>query len=165
MYSIVRHNTTQHRKYGRKEQRLVLQQKHISVVAGKAASVDNTKLTLSIVVGYGFCCCSEGKGLTKDIDEKCYWGNISYEDEKEHASQKNEGGGPMEKVDNELDDGVAGRLFVKGSVLFGYGLEPLPVGRFIMREATMEEEYEDDDDDDQNNDEPDDGIEWSNAFQ
>ena len=60
---------------------------------------------------------------------------------------------------------------MKGSVIYGYGLEPLPVARFIMREATeldMEDDDEEDDDDDfkpPNLDNTDGGIDWTNAFQ
>ena len=70
-------------------------------------------------------------------DAKAYWGTIHRMDENDPAS----------------------RLEVRGSVLLGWGLEPLPVARFIMRETETggteqtledeeeEEEYEDDDED------------------
>lgn len=85
---------------------------------------------------------SEGKHLTQD-DAKSYWGTITPE--------LNENGEPEED---------SGRLEVKGSVLFGSGLEPLPVARFIMREVKEEETLDallsaddDDDDEDEINDE------------
>ena len=116
---------------------------------------------------------SEGKSLSKE-DEKSYWGEISYEDEDGddnddnnptiNASSKDEG-------NDENTDGNSKRLQVKGSVIYGYGLEPIPVARFIMREAT-EDEIEDDEEDDEEEDfKPPDlditdgGIDWSDAFQ
>lgn len=60
---------------------------------------------------------------------------------------------------------------MQGSVIFGYGLEPQPVGRFIMTETT--ESYLDDDEDEDDEADDDDGedppsdefSDWSNAFQ
>ena len=66
------------------------------------------------------------------------------------------------------------RLIVKGSVIFGYGLEPQPVGLFVLTEKSeedsdYEEDVDDDDDDaiisDSSNEENDDFTDWSNAFQ
>jgi hypothetical protein len=75
---------------------------------------------------------SEGRMLSHE-DAKAYWGTIHRMDENDPTS----------------------RLEVRGSVLLGWGLEPLPVARFIMRETetggtevTLEEEEEDEEDDD-----------------
>jgi len=119
---------------------------------------------------------SEGKSLTQD-DAKTYWGTIKPEEkaEKKHKEGKHDGDDdetgreataltsdrPKEE-NNGRDDGSAdeeGRLEVKGSVLVGWGLEPLPVARFIMRETTRQYDDEaalDDNDDDEDEDEDDD---------
>lgn len=70
---------------------------------------------------------SEGRMLSHE-DAKAYWGTIRWNDDEQEATT---------------------HLEVEGSVLDGWGLEPIPVGRFIMREATHEEFDEDDDDDDE----------------
>lgn len=67
------------------------------------------------------------------------------------------------------------RLYIKGSVIFGPGLEPEPVGRFIMTETdVLDEEYGEEDDEDEEDDDfilkipdtpEDDDIDWSKSFQ
>merc|ERR1711907_788432 len=94
---------------------------------------------------------SEGRLLSKD-DEKTYWGKIDYEKAAKDAH-------PTSKLKIELDGSSDQRLLVKGSVLFGSGLEPLPVGLFILTETNSTEVYgflDDDDDDDNDNDNSDD---------
>lgn len=76
---------------------------------------------------------SEGRMLSHD-DCKTYWGEIT-ETRKEN------------RKDHAINDADATRLEVKGSVIFGGGLEPTPIGQFIMRElehtdAVYEEEAE-----------------------
>jgi hypothetical protein len=93
--------------------------------------------------------------LTKE-DEKTYWGEISYDGNDSKA----EG----ETTPNEDDSGCQRRLIVKGSVIYGYGLEPQPVGRFIMTETTDSKDY-DDDDEEEEDDGGLGGLDWSNAFQ
>jgi hypothetical protein len=83
---------------------------------------------------------------------------------------------PNERSNDDEDR----RIVVSGSVIFGYGLEPQPVGRFVMTETLEEnedcEEDEDANDDDGQGDgrvivdnspdgEIDDYSDWSNAFQ
>jgi hypothetical protein len=67
------------------------------------------------------------------------------------------------------------RLYVKGSVIFGAGLEPEPVGRFIMTEteAIDDEDYDDDEDEEDEEEfilkfpdtQDEDEIDWSTSFQ
>ena len=118
------------------------------------------------------CYNSEGKSLTKE-DEKSYWGEISYEDEE--SDDPTIKAGNKDKIDEKTPDGDprTKRLQVKGSVIYGYGLEPIPVARFIMREATEgdeEDDEEEEEDDDEDFKPPDlditDGdIDWADAFQ
>lgn len=99
---------------------------------------------------------SEGTYLSKD-DEKTYWGRIEFVqgDNEEGASKENEG--EVSSIDATVptmttSDDAAPRLIVKGSVILGgNGLEPQPIGRFILTERTTvenDDEEEDDDDDD-----------------
>jgi hypothetical protein len=108
-------------------------------------------------------------------DEKTYWGEISYEDEElalaKEATEEDVTSRPPTSLDIRVEEGER-RLYVKGSVIFGYGLEPQPVGKFIMSETAEledeDDEEEDDDDDDEDDDLPgaeDGGIDWANAFQ
>jgi hypothetical protein len=77
---------------------------------------------------------SEGRMLSHE-DAKAYWGTIHRMDETDPSS----------------------RLEIRGSVLLGWELEPLPVARFIMRETEtggteltiLDDEDEDDDDDEE----------------
>ena len=118
--------------------------------------------------------------MTKE-DEKCYWGKISYMNDgsttsKGETSFTTKDSSEVTTPDN--DDNNTPRLSVEGSVIFGYGLEPLPVARFVMTETTATGEDEnldddDDDDDDEDHDNDDDDrnepkdefLDWSNAFQ
>ena len=69
------------------------------------------------------------------------------------------------------------RLQVKGSVMYGWGLEPQPVARFIMKES-LEKEVDDDEEEEeedtreedlertfQKDSMDDNDIDWDNAFQ
>lgn len=106
---------------------------------------------------------SEGKSLTKD-DERAYWGKIEYEDEKstkdiEYSNISNP------KVDaSEPDQKPDRKLIIKGSVLFGYGLEPMPVGKFVLAETTSEKIDSLDDEEEEENDEDDNGFNSDNFF-
>jgi len=107
---------------------------------------------------------SEGKSLTKE-DEKTYWGKICYEDEIEGTNESNIPTGRLDSDKKDSDDNR--RLLVKGSVIFGYGLEPQPVGRFVMSETTGidDDEQDDEDDSEDGTEELDDFSGWSDAFQ
>jgi hypothetical protein len=114
---------------------------------------------------------SEGRMLSHD-DAKTYWGRISHVNENE-SNDEIDGFDPQEKsIPNPEEDGdEPRRLQVKGSVIVGWGHEPQPVARFIMREELEEEE----DNEDGNGielqssmpqDPPDDdGLDWSRGFQ
>ena len=60
--------------------------------------------------------------LSKE-DEKTYWGTISLD-----SSTPGE--------NDEMKSNPKRKITVNGSVLYGCGLEPQPVGQFIMREKT-----------------------------
>ena len=122
--------------------------------------------------------------MTKE-DEKCYWGKISYMNDQHHgATTSNEKASFDTKESSDVatpeNENYTPRLSVEGSVIFGYGLEPLPVARFVMTETTTGEDDDDEDldeddaDDDEdhdndNNDETDEPmdefLDWSNSFQ
>lgn len=118
---------------------------------------------------------SEGKSLTKD-DEKAYWGKIEYDgvqptDDEETPNDMESNLNPLvsePKMDKSSAEAEPNRkLSVKGSVLFGYGLEPLPVGRFVLTETNSEaydsdEEDEDEDDDEEEEEEGKDDISTNN---
>jgi len=117
---------------------------------------------------------SEGLGLSHE-EEKSYRGEISFEDdnnnnEGEQQEQSLEGKIDIKKKalkdnDNNVDTTSSKRIQAEGSVILGFGLEPQPVAKFIMREVKNEElEYDDEEEDDDDDDVPivDD---WSNAFQ
>lgn len=116
---------------------------------------------------------SEGRMLSHD-DAKTYWGSINYVDEDEtNEFDWSENGKSVSKPSNEK--GEARRLQVKGSVIVGWGLEPQPVARFIMREEIQEAEFDDEEEEDDDevslrykmpeDTSPDEDIDWSNAFQ
>eukprot|EP00957_Ditylum_brightwellii_P192173 14628663-Ditylum_brightwellii.AAC.1 len=101
---------------------------------------------------------SEGLGLTHN-DEKAYWGQIEHvpqgNDDDDDTISDNSSKGTAAFMDGaskqeEETTGKKGLIEVKGSVLDGWGLEPLPVARFTMIEKTdeREEDYDDEDDDD-----------------
>jgi hypothetical protein len=116
---------------------------------------------------------SEGNALGEET--KSYWGKISYEDEDDDNTNSGGSGSPEATTSDNTDDDQEEkprRLYVKGSVIVGWGLEPQPIARFIMREAVDDaeffDEYEDDEEDDEEEDNDDNDIdEWSssNAFQ
>ena len=65
-----------------------------------------------------------------------------------------------QRVESDAGSDCDQRLLVKGSVLFGSGLEPLPVGLFILTETNSTEVYglnndEDDEDDEDAEDDED----------
>ena len=97
---------------------------------------------------------SEGKSLTQD-DAKTYWGSIAEEEVALPPTEEEEISPPIHADSRK---GTVLRLEVKGSVMLGWGLEPQPVARFIMREAreadivlSEDDEEEDDDDNDEDN--------------
>jgi len=112
---------------------------------------------------------SEGNALGEET--KSYWGKISYEDEGEEGS----GDGNSESTpasasslspetteQGEHTDSSKRRLQVTGSVIVGWGLEPQPVARFIMREAEDEDDSELLDDEEDEDEDDDDGVaEWT----
>jgi hypothetical protein len=89
---------------------------------------------------------SEGRMLTHE-DAKTYWGSIKLQDETIETTKSKE----LNKNNNNHSNEPTSRLEVEGSVLVGWGLEPLPVARFIMRETTdkLHTAMEDEDDDDE----------------
>jgi hypothetical protein len=121
---------------------------------------------------------SEGRMLTQE-DAKTYWGTIRFEQENDDGEQENNES-PEGIIDDEstsasttiseaANDDKLERLEVKGSVIMGWGLEPLPVALFIMREVTeldaLDYDDEDEDEDDEDEDDRRDGLDWSGAFQ
>jgi len=103
---------------------------------------------------------SEGGSLTKD-DEKTYWGKIEYKDnqstEGDVESIDAQSGADSTISDPKMDGSdpekeTDRKLIVKGSVLFGYGLEPMPVGQFILAETSSAEDNDFDDEDDEDTD-------------
>lgn len=115
---------------------------------------------------------SEGRMLSHD-DAKTYWGWISYVDEDDSEDLGEDRRKSQSSPDK--DGETHRRLQVKGSAIVGWGLEPQPVARFIMREELDEDDafdYKDEDDETDEvqlessfNLEADDGIHWSDAFQ
>jgi hypothetical protein len=100
---------------------------------------------------------SEGSSLSKE-DEKAYWGKIQYDDDEdvkgdEKVAAIDDSLHAVSEHKAELDaNDVTRRLVVNnGSVLFGTGIEPLPVGLFVLIETNPTELYDDDDDDDDDN--------------
>jgi hypothetical protein len=119
---------------------------------------------------------SEGRMLTHE-DAKTYWGSIQVQEETIDDNNCNNIDDQSKELDNNNHHREPmSRLEVVGSVLVGWGLEPLPVARFIMRETTdqylttaMEEEEDDDDDEEVKSENmakldpglQGDGIDWS----
>ena len=94
---------------------------------------------------------SEGRMLTHE-DAKTYWGTIKYEETKEDDKPSS---GEEEAPKPAENSAEGDRLEVKGSVMIGWGIEPVPEARFMMRETVAEddmlledEEEEEDDADD-----------------
>ncbi len=97
---------------------------------------------------------SEGKSLTKD-DEKAYWGKIEYDDNGDDKTSEDMESNQSSMISepNEAEKDTDRKLIVKGSVLFGYGLEPLPVGQFVLTQTNhMVLDDEDDEDEDEEED-------------
>jgi len=108
---------------------------------------------------------SEGRALSHE-DAKAYWGTIKTpdserkEDGDETTSTDDESEGRADAAPSPVsdasesgnDDSKTQRLEVSGSVLDGWGLEPIPVARFILKEVTNEVEEEEDDEDDEEED-------------
>lgn len=115
---------------------------------------------------------SEGKSLTKE-DEKTYWGKISYEEDGVDSNTDENEKSQYKDHDPER------RIVINGSVIYAWGgIEPQPVGRFIMTETSDEEVEEDDEEEEdeeedidlssifkEEDDADDDTIDWSTAFQ
>merc|ERR1712071_173034 len=70
---------------------------------------------------------SEGTFLTQD-DERSYWGTIEEVTHKKRKSNSNENAN--DDVNDE-DVIITKTLEIKGSVMFGWGLEPTPIAKFI----------------------------------
>eukprot|EP00594_Rhizosolenia_setigera_P021193 CAMPEP_0178979836 /NCGR_PEP_ID=MMETSP0789-20121207/26115_1 /TAXON_ID=3005 /ORGANISM="Rhizosolenia setigera, Strain CCMP 1694" /LENGTH=138 /DNA_ID=CAMNT_0020670089 /DNA_START=711 /DNA_END=1124 /DNA_ORIENTATION=+ len=107
---------------------------------------------------------SEGRLLDKN-DERSYWGTITkaYLCKKDNDDDDDEDTEDQDKeqeltskdinIDIDMDGEIACEvvqtyLEIRGSVIFGWGLEPEPIGRFTMVESTTmsndsEEEKED----------------------
>ncbi|KAI2506550.1 hypothetical protein MHU86_7865 [Fragilaria crotonensis] len=126
---------------------------------------------------------SEGRMLSHD-DAKSYWGRINHVEDDEVDGFDDDDDDDNDDSDRQQRDtptatesNAPRRLQVKGSVIVGWGLEPQPVGRFIMREELEEEDYDEDDDDEdddmdieinsmsQGAQDGDDNIDWSSSFQ
>jgi len=88
---------------------------------------------------------SEGRELTQD-DARIYWGTIH----QNHIYS--------------MKDNTNTTVFeVRGSVLIGAGLEPLPIGQFSMVEITKEDDdYDENDDDGDDENEDDDSYDENN---
>lgn len=118
---------------------------------------------------------SEGKSLSQN-DAKTYWGEISHvPNDKVDDEETNDTLAQDVDSSSSDDDAKPKRLQVIGSVLIGWGLEPLPEARFLMKESSTDElELDDDEEEDtteedlertfEKNEEQDD-IDWSTAFQ
>ena len=93
---------------------------------------------------------SEGRMLSQD-DAKSYWGTIKYESEEEEESENGSKDTSASVSEGEGETEQSTRLLVRGSVLFGAGLEPTPIGRFIMKETddTFSSLFDGDDDDEE----------------
>jgi len=109
---------------------------------------------------------SEGKSLTMD-DEKAYWGKIEYAGDQltdggENSEYRESNNSRMisdpKMDDSDAKEGSDRRLVVAGSVLLGFGLEPMPVGQFVLSETNSIEAYDEDDEDDDDDDEKNDGF-------
>jgi hypothetical protein len=107
---------------------------------------------------------SEGRMLSQE-DEKTYWGTMQYEPQEEQENDNDSiqpKAAQVESADSQLADETeqekvaeeAPPLEVKGSVMIGWGIEPVPEARFIMREVSGDEEALDEEeiDDDEEED-------------
>jgi hypothetical protein len=128
---------------------------------------------------------SEGPMLSHE-DVKAYWGSIhklpvALQDDRNHslgsinetAVLSSDADTSRKVVDQNAESNLS-RIQVEGSVLDGLGLEPMPVGRFILKEIDLTLQTIEEDDDDEEEDENernevgfassevgDDGIDWS----
>jgi len=111
---------------------------------------------------------SEGNSLTND-DEKAYWGKIKYDDNGDQLTESSGKSRDEKSIDNDMISKIkidnskskakmTRRLRVKGSVLFGYGLEPLPVGQFVLTETSSVEEHDSNEEDEEDEDEGNDDL-------
>jgi hypothetical protein len=107
---------------------------------------------------------SEGRMLSQD-DAKAYWGTIQWDVQNSTAEDVSTASGDAASASNNMsaEDGAtkdekqkpSDKLRVDGSVMFGFGLEPTPVGRFIMREieeevvSVLDEDEDDEGDEDE----------------
>lgn len=95
---------------------------------------------------------SEGRMLSQD-DAKSYWGTIRLQSDEDEETEGEEGETIKPKVSKEesSENVSPKKLEVRGSVLFGAGLEPTPVGRFIMRETdeNFDSLFDEEDDDEE----------------
>jgi hypothetical protein len=114
---------------------------------------------------------SEGRMLTQE-DAKTYWGTIRFEQQNDDGEQENNespeatiGDESTSTTISEASNDKPERFEVKGSVIMGWGLEPLPVALFIMREVTELDALDYDEDEDDDEDDEEDGVDWSGAFQ
>jgi len=88
---------------------------------------------------------SEGVALSHE-DAKAYWGTIKTPADEETKDSKT----TIPEESSESDsEGKPKRLEVTGSVLDGWGLEPIPVARFILKEVMndVEEDEEEEEED------------------
>lgn len=102
---------------------------------------------------------SEGRMLSHE-DAKAYWGTITTittnNTKDSNHSNSVTGSDASHSVKQQSasndDDNKTSRLEVTGSVLDGWGLEPMPVACFIMRETSSELHIVDEDDDEEEDD-------------
>ena len=121
---------------------------------------------------------SEGNALGEET--KSFWGKISYENDKDKDITVDSAAESKGAAASSIDDSKTEkettperkRLQVEGSVIVGWGLEPEPVARFIMKEAEDDDEvidnYDEDEDDGEGDEDDDDNVsdsshdgEWS----
>lgn len=118
--------------------------------------------------------CSEGKSLSHN-DAQTYWGEISHTEEGK-VDVKETNVTVAQDTDLSGGDTRPKQLQVIGSVFSGWGLEPVAVARFLMKESSTDELEEEDDKEEEDTTEEDlertfekkgeeDDIDWSTAFQ
>eukprot|EP00536_Pseudo-nitzschia_multiseries_P002797 jgi/Psemu1/63826/estExt_Genemark1.C_390013 len=125
---------------------------------------------------------SEGRSLSKD-DEKAYWGKIEHVNDNgkksgdadtntnTNTNTNTDSNAPATLSENKAGDSGTetetadedAKLIVKGSVLFGYGLEPMPIGLFVLTETNSAEEYDSDDDEEEDDDDDDDSDDFDDG--
>eukprot|EP00978_Attheya_sp_CCMP212_P016974 scaffold44896_cov53-Attheya_sp.AAC.2 len=123
----------------------------------------NALVPIRVVLRFGFgrsvsgSVYSEGSGLTNN-DAKTYWGwikDVSAEEAKAKKETHDDDMALSETlVTSEEDSPVVGvrKIEIHGSVLDGWGLEPEPEARFVMKERTDDDDEEDEEDDDDDDD-------------